>query len=80
MHKYNGRPFREEKKYKIINITTAESTENAYMLQGTTYISLIFCSRSLQSKQKLKMAVLNLEEITCSGQNILVKRVIVYAK
>ena len=48
MHKYNGRPFREEKKYKIINITTAESTENAYMLQGTTYISLIFCSRSLQ--------------------------------
>ena len=48
MHKYNGRPFREEKKHKIINITTAESTENAYMLQGTTYISLIFCSRSLQ--------------------------------
>ena len=30
-HKYNGRPFRQEKKlYKGINITVVESTENVY--------------------------------------------------
>ena len=31
VHKCNGKPFHEEKKwYKIINITTAESTVNVY--------------------------------------------------
>ena len=31
IHKCNGRPFHEGKKrYKIINITIAESTENVY--------------------------------------------------
>ena len=46
VHKYNGRPFREEKKsYKIINITVAESTKKN---RPCYKAKLTFCSPSLQ--------------------------------
>ena len=51
IHKCNGRPFREDKKwYKIINITILKSTENLHHVTRQNYILL-----TLHTIKKLKV-------------------------
>ena len=55
IHKCNGRPFREEKKwYKIIIVTVVESTENVYHVkrQNLHFAHALHNKRSKKKKKK----------------------------